>query len=285
MIFFPQIGSYGRLGNQLFQYAAARALSLRRGTDLVVEGLSSNEWHGQRCLLPHFSINVLEDCEASPRFLYEELDPFKIDKNFFDIPDDTLLRGFFQSTFYFKDFEDTIKKELQCGPRLSLFVADIKKRTQKDLVSIHLRRGDNTDGSDPSQGTLTSHYDKGGDYETYLDKAVSEFSDCHYVIFTGGERFSDDNLKDVKWCQNFFESKGWSPEDYTISSQKTAIEDFELISSCDHNILSHVSSFGWWAAYLNINPNAKRVAPLRYHPDIKNYTHREMFYPKDWILL
>ena len=193
MIFSPQIGSYGRLGNQLFQYAAARALSLHRGTDLVVEGLSSNEWHGQQCLLPYFNINVLEDCESPPRFLYEEADPFKINKNFFDIPDDTLLRGFFQSTFYFKDFEDIIKNELQCSPRLSTFTTDLRTKTKKDLVSIHLRRGDNTDGTDTSQSALIAHYDKGGAYETYLDKAVSEFSDCHYVIFTGGKRFSNNN--------------------------------------------------------------------------------------------
>tara|TARA_R100000963_G_scaffold34922_1_gene30220 strand:- start:1201 stop:2058 length:858 start_codon:yes stop_codon:yes gene_type:complete len=285
MIFFPHIGTYGRLGNQLFQYAAARSLSLERGTDLVVDSLASNKWHGQKCLLPHFNVNILEECDVSPLSLYEEADPFKIDKGFFDIPDNTLLRGFFQSIFYFSDYEDVIKKELQLKTRLSTFIKDLKSTTSKELVSIHLRRGDNTDGTDTSQSKLISHYDSGGPYETYLDKAVAEFPNSHFVMFTGGSRFSDDNSDDARWCQNFLESKGWKPEDYTISSGRSTMEDFELISSCDHNILSHVSSFGWWAAFLNINQTAKRVAPLNYHPDLKDYTHREMFYPTDWILL
>jgi len=54
--------------------------------------------------------------------------------------------------------------------------------------------------------------------------------------------------------------------------------------SCDHNILSHVSSFGWWAAYLNKNKNCIRVAPEYYHPN-EPLLKRHMFYPKDYVLV
>jgi len=53
--------------------------------------------------------------------------------------------------------------------------------------------------------------------------------------------------------------------------------------SCDHNILSHASSFGWWASYVNPNPNKIGVAPKYYHPDEPSLI-REKFYPKEYIL-
>ena len=63
------------------------------------------------------------------------------------------------------------------------------------------------------------------------------------------------------------------------------MEDFCLIMSCDYNIISHVSSFGRWAAYLNPNENKKVIAPIKYHPDNLDIDYREGFYPEDWILV
>ena len=101
MIYFPNIGRYGRLGNQLFQYAAGRALSLKHNTDLFTGDITNREWHGQKCLLPYFNIKAIEKTQEPPSYLYEEKDPFVLDKSFLQLPDNTLLNGFFQSLFYF----------------------------------------------------------------------------------------------------------------------------------------------------------------------------------------
>ena len=53
---------------------------------------------------------------------------------------------------------------------------------------------------------------------------------------------------------------------------------------CDHNILSHVSSFGWWAAFMNPKNDKITVAPEFYHPDAPNLK-RYRFYPEEYILL
>ena len=280
MIFFPTIGRHGRLGNQLFQYAAGRALSLKHDTDLFTGSVTNKEWHGQKCLLPHFNIKVTETTQELPSHAYQEKDPFRVNKKFFQLPNNVLLNGFFQSIFYFEDYLSEIKKELQLKNRSSHFLNHLKGSTKKEIVSVHLRRGDNTDGTDPSQTSLIRHYDLNGGYEKYISTAMSKFSNAHFLVFTGGKRSNDDNIEDMRWCKNFF--KG---EEFSFSEGRSAIEDFELISSCDHNILSHASSFGWWAAFLNINLEAKKVAPLNYHPDLENYEHREMFYPKDWVLV
>ena len=72
----------------------------------------------------------------------------------------------------------------------------------------------------------------------------------YFLLFTGGSREGDDNKKDVSWLKDNLKGSN-----FFYSGVKTTLEDFALIKNCDHNIMSHSSSFGWWAAYLNDNPN------------------------------
>ena len=74
-------------------------------------------------------------------------------------------------------------------------------------------------------------------------------------------------------------------KDFIFSKNNTTMNAFSLIMCCDHNIISHISSFGWWAAYLNQNPDKIVVAPNNYHPDMPEYTHRKGFYPESWALV
>ena len=55
---FSDIG-YGRLGNQLFQYAAARSLALHHNTKLCLGSLDNKSWHGQKCLLKYFNMIIM----------------------------------------------------------------------------------------------------------------------------------------------------------------------------------------------------------------------------------
>lgn len=279
MISFPSIGRYGRLGNQLFQYAAGRSLAINNDTELFIPNPSTSEWHGQKCLLDQFNISVTHEEDLSSFTWYEE-DPFVIEKDFFSLPDGACLNGFFQSVAYFEPFQEQIKKELTPKVLKSELIDNLRILDNKPLVSIHVRRGDNTDSTDPSQKALRGMYDSGGLYDRYIDKAISLFGDVNFVVFSGGKRGSNDNLDDISWCKNFF--KG---DNFFFSEGNSVIEDLCGIILCDHNIISHVSSFGWWGAYLNKNKNKKVIAPKNYHPDIPEYTHRYKFYPEDWILI
>ena len=281
MILFPSIGRHGRLGNQLFQYAAGRSLALHHKTDLFINAPNTSEWHGQKCLLNKFNINVTHSQEPVLS-MWSEPDPFKIEEHFFSLPNGTSINGFFQSIFYFEKFEDKIKQELTPKKLTSRFIDKIKSTNNKPIVSIHVRRGDNVDGTDPSQTSLRNMYNKDGIYETYINEAVRYFGDVNFAVFSGGKRGANDNLDDIDWCKGFFKNKG---DNYFFSENNSTMEDLCGIILCDHNIISHVSSFGWWGAYLNKNANKKVIAPMNYHPDIPNYTHRFMFYPEDWILI
>ena len=284
MITFHKLGELGRLGNQLFQYAALKGLGLRNGYDVVIPNPQTMNWHGQTCLLDQFNIEAgyLDDENISQiQYMYSEPNWNKYDSTFFEIPDGSTIEGFFQSTFYFEGFEEQIKKELT--PKSELveqnreFINKIKSENEGyEIVSVHVRRGDNmTNG----QTGLIQAFEPGGMYEQYFNNAKKVFDGkkVKFLVFTGGQRFNEDNSTDVEWCKNFF--KG---DEFLFSEGQPQIDDFCRIMLCDHNILSHASSFGWWAAYVNPNPNKIVVAPEYYHPDEPGLK-RDKFYPTEFV--
>lgn len=284
MITFHKLGQMGRLGNQLFQYAALRGLSLKNGYEVAIPNPQTMDWHGQISLLDQFNIEAVylnDDNISQIQYMYSEPSWQKYDPTFFEIPDGSTIEGFFQSTFYFEEFEEQIKKELtpksELVERNREFVDRIKSENEGyEIVSVHVRRGDNmTNG----QTGLIQAFEPGGMYEQYFNNAkkVFEGKKVKFLIFTGGQRFNEDNSTDVEWCKNFF--KG---DEFLFSEGQPQIDDFCRIMLCDHNILSHVSSFGWWAAYVNPNPNKIVVAPEYYHPDEPGLK-RDKFYPKEFI--
>ena len=58
MITFYELGQLGRLGNQLFQYAALRSLGIERGYEVKIPNPQTRTWHGQQCLLSQFNIEA-----------------------------------------------------------------------------------------------------------------------------------------------------------------------------------------------------------------------------------
>jgi hypothetical protein len=297
MITFYQLGMLGRLGNQLFQYAALKSLGLENGYEVKIPNPGDRQWHGQQCLLDKFNIKspYLKETDISKlKHSYSEPDYMKYDNNFYNIPDNTNLTGFFQSTLYFKKHAEEIKRELQPAAH---FAEEAQKHIHylKDknpgyeIVSLHLRRGDNTDSTDPKQVELNNSYGEPGTsvfsseslyYQYFIDaKKVFENKKVKFLVFTGGKRGTDNNRDDVEWCKQNFQGT-----DFLFSENKSTMKDFSLIMSCDHNIISHVSSFGWWAAYLNNNDKTV-VAPLKYHPDRLDIDYRAGFYPDAWRLV
>jgi len=287
MILFQKLGSTGRLGNQLFQYAALRGLSLKNGYESAIPDISNKSWHGQKSLLGEFNINARVYNDELMVGKYVEPSWNKVDSNFFNIKDNTIIEGFFQSIHYFEEHEDIIKSELR--PKDShiesnkLFIKNLKnKYPDYEIVSVHLRRGDNLQNLNSKHNEIyQSVYDSDGLYFEYFNKAKEVFKNkkVKYLIFTGGSRGGEDNKTDMEWCKDTF--KG---DEFIFSEDQKQIDDFTRIMLCDHNIISHISSFGWWAAYLNNNPNKIVVAPKYYHPD-EPALIRDKFYPKKYILL
>jgi hypothetical protein len=220
---------------------------------------------------------------------YNEKDSRQFEGGVFNVSDNTDFFGIFLDKRYFIEYSDIVKKDLNFIPSLreyaKEYIENIKKNIGEDteIVSVHMRRGDNTDGTNPG---LSSYY---GDINTsvensvfgeYFHRAKKIFEDKKvvYLIFTGGSRLSDDNSEDVNWCKNNL--KG---DLYYYSEGNSSIQDFAIMSMCDHNIVGHETTFSWWAAFLNKNENKIVIAPKRgiVDEDDKNAD----FYPNDFNVI
>jgi len=290
MITFIQLGSLGRLGNQLYQYAAAKSVALKTGNILKIPNPDHMKWHGQNCLLKSFKLDceyleLQEYNDIESRFI--EPDHMKYCPEIFDVPKNTDLYGFFQSIHYFEEFEDQIRREFCLLDTLENEASDYISSLKKDgaqIVSLHVRRGDNTDGTNPSLGHYYGDNDVfQGDsvFGRYFQEARKKFEGINvkYLIFTGGSRDQKSNEKDIEWCKNNI-----SGENILYCEDKSDIMDFAIMKACDHNITCHNTSFGWWAAYLNKNKEKIVVAPKNYFVEDPSLT-REGQSPKDWHLV
>lgn len=106
----------------------------------------------------------------------------------------------------------------------------------------------------------------------YYEKAMSIFPpNTLFIVSTNNQEFARANIPDhfnVIFLEN---------EAYHI--------DFFLLSLCKHNIISN-STFGWWAAWLNQNPNKIVVAPEHWiDPFWYPQTPVKDTYPDEWIRL
>lgn len=293
MITNTTIGTHGRLGNQLFQYASLRSLSLNNDYEIKIPNPSDKVWHGQECLLNNFNLkcSYLEQSDFYKlKYKFIENDHIRFYDNFFNLPDNIDLHGFFQNTKYFQKFKNNIIKELTPKDNfIEKAKEEIHSIKQKylnyEIVSLHIRRGDVTDGTN-SNSVISKLYgmntdlDKNSIYFKYLIKAKNIFINkkVKFLVFSGGSRVSS-NYSDLDWCK-----KNLVGDEYIFSESSDTMSDFSLISVCDHNINCHLTSFGWWASYINKNTNKIVVCPKSYViPDDSRSEYG--FYPKEWIKL
>ena len=96
---------------------------------------------------------------------------------------------------------------------------------------------------------------------------MPNFNNCENFII-----FSDD----IKWCKNNFIGDKFT----FIEGEKDYI-DLWLMSLCNHNIIAN-SSFSWWGAWLNQNPNKKVIAPINWFGPEKKLNPKDI-YCKNWI--
>lgn len=270
MITNLEIGYNGRIGNQIFQYAACYATAKRLETEFVIPQLnvdnikqdgcydySNNQWIPYNFrMYDCFEITAPKG-EVNINNIFQE-PHFHYDKTFDYITDNTSIQGYFQSEKYFIDYKEDILKELTFKTEiLNKAKKIIKSLTNKEIVAIHIRRGDNI--INPVFPLISLEY---------IQKALNEFNDKEYNFII----ISDD----ISYCKEVF------PEGVLFSEGTNDLIDLCLMSLADHNIISN-SSFSWWGAYLNQNINKKVITPINWFKD-KSINTTDL-HPGNWIIL
>jgi len=229
----------GRLGNNLFQIAAAASFANENNDDfqVVVRDYYTPDSQWLIQYLKQFENNILRKIVIKHN-LPENVIEYREEKPVYaPIPyaENILLIGFFQSDKYFNP--EVVRSLFEIDEATAHYI-ELKygHLFRDEITSIHVRRGDYLISCD--QFSLCS-------YKYFQDAIAHIGSDKRYLITSD----------DIAWCRKKFKGKN-----FFFSEGEKAIVDIYLQSLCTNNVISN-SSFSWWGAWLNINPNKKVICP------------------------
>lgn len=283
----------GGLGNQMFQYAFAKSLSLRHNVDLFLDtSLLGNDSNDANIVLRHFDLDIFRIKEqfaekslivkfngTSKPSLVQRIQ-FKVNRildrypliiqhhHDFDeavitkIGADACIVGRWQSELYFLQHKATIKEifnpsVLEPNKYTKSFLSNLQ---DKVTVGIQVRRGDYITHPIYSTqlGALNFEY-----YESAITliKSKLPLQVLHFVVVSDDIEYCKEVFADVENI-HFVEQE---------KSKSGFVSDFWLLSQCEHNIISN-STFAWWAAWIGENENSIVIAP-------KNWAITKRFSP------
>jgi hypothetical protein len=290
------INTVGGLGNQMFQFAIGRSLSLkyRIPFSLDVSGFLRHNIHQgfelERLFNAPVSLASQEDLRktlgwqsyllafrflARPQasFLWGNRLIIEPHFDYFDgverVPSSCYLKGYWQSERYFSDVADAIRADFT----FRLPLSDENRRIAETMgavnaVSLHVRRGDYL--SNPHtlsvHGVCSLEY-----YVRAIHHIVEQVPDPVFFVFSDDLDWVKDALRIEHPCHYVDHNRG--SESYN---------DMRLMSLCRHHIIAN-SSFSWWGAWLNPSPDKIVVAPSRWFADEKRVT--DDLIPKGWVKL
>ncbi len=286
----------GGLGNQMFQYALYLKLK-SMGKEVKFDDI--NEYRGEKArpiMLAVFGIEY-------PRATWDEINAFTDgstdlrkrlrrrifgrraieyeEQGFYDPKvltfDSMYLRGNFKSERYFEDIKDQVKalyrfpvlEDMHLPDRLYVATRTCLDQIEgSESVGIHMYRSDSRMNGEQYDGICTEKYYEGAAY--FLQDKVP---DAKFFIFSNEPKW-------VKgWVVSLMKSQiheGMGTEEIKAlerrfvlvetNTEHTGYLDMMLMSKCKHNIISN-SSFSWWSAWINDNPEKMIVAPDKWISD------------------
>ncbi|EHU4794483.1 alpha-1,2-fucosyltransferase [Vibrio vulnificus] len=272
----------GGLGNQMFQYATALSLAIKKGTNVTLDISEFKIYNLRNYELDKYNISSNTTSKSSiiarivkkikaksffkKRYLFEQ--SLEYIDNVESVGENVYLDGYFQSELYFLDIKEKLIEEFQLKNDLSSYAAQIESEithSNYTTVSLHVRRGDYVTNSytNSVHGVCSLSY-----YHSAIKRLESTFDDIHYYIFSDDIAWVKENLP----LANATYIEG--------DNSRVPHEDIYLMSCCQHNIIAN-SSFSWWGGWLNTNLDKVVIAPNNWFK--KNI--RNNIIPSDWVKL
>lgn len=278
----------GGLGNQLFQYAFGRLISLRRGEELKLDkDVLTQRGEVYRFYgLDVFNIKVkIASREEVLKLKY----PYGLISKAWRLFKAKFLRifnigykksllktkaryldGFFQSYKYLEPIRRELLKDLSLkNDNLKIkYPAILEEIISTESVAVHIRRGDYVNNPKTKKAHFIcdlNYYEKA--FRLIKDKLKEKNLEPKFFIFSDDISWAKDNLK----------------EDNLVFVSRPEILDYEeliLMSKAKHNIIAN-SSFSFWSAWLNSNPEKIVIAPTLWNRKYQR-AYKDLL-PEDWL--
>lgn len=257
----------GRLGNNLFQYAFARALAEKHGVSLAMDA----SWFNHRtwpfvsplARFPGFTSGparlrrpwsfgsrVLRKITGKHHWEYrgapivrERSGDHGYDPTLLSAPADCVLFGYFQTPLYFNHLSAQIRDELSTdGLSLESGLGTLGTQLREaHSVAVHVRRTDYV--NNPNLVLLGTDY-----YQRAIERIRHLVPSPRFFVFS--------DVPD--WCSHHFTQR-----DITVLSHSDPYQplvDLHLMSLARHHIIAN-SSYSWWAAWLGEKPGQQVIMP------------------------
>lgn len=268
----------GGLGNQLFQYAAARRLALVRQTEVVLDtGWFRHEAGGYPAARPYelHHLDLPARVVSLPSatigrwergltarigrwpsrrvrlpVIRQSADWSGLDQRVLDGPAYVVLDGYWQNEGYFQDHAETIRAELRLPaasePRFAQLLEEIGS---SEAIAVHVRRGDYVTVPQVAEvhGALELDY-----YRQAVGLVAQRAGpDARVFVFSDEPEWAEKRLG--------FEL----PTTHIGRMAWPVTAELRLMASCRHHVVAN-SSYSWWGAWLAERPGQVVVAPRRW---------------------
>jgi hypothetical protein len=296
----------GGLGNQMFQYAAGKALAERHGVPLALDISGFRNYALRPFLLDRLLVpEAMTSAQAEPAEKPEEnfmrakwkgridrllakaglpklaaspneyREPhFHYDPAFEALGPQTTLFGYFQSERYFISIAESLRDWFSPREPLDDAVAAALARIEASRlpISVHIRRGDYLNpGTAEYHGILDDTYYR----DALVCLGAGANQDAELFVFS-------DDLAAAEQVLNFVPK---SRQVYVRGDPARPWEDLALMARCRHHVIAN-SSFSWWGAWLNRSPDKIVIAPRAWFaPNELRSKNTEDLYPAGWILV
>ncbi len=263
----------GGLGNQMFQYAFYRALQ-EKGQKVKASIDSFTKYSKRSFELPKVFPNVklcydedmkYESYKNSLSFheLYQETENGVYDAEVFKRTDCS-MSGYWQSEKYFENIKENIREELIFEPEEARLIKLAERiRSEKNSVSLHVRRGDYMETPEMYGNICTVEY-----YNRALKFVKEKLQNPIFYVFSD----------DLEWTKNNIKIPNANYISDILFQDYQNWYDMFLMSCCHHNIIAN-SSFSWWGAWLNTNEDKVVISPNKWI----NGEHTKDIWCSSWI--
>lgn len=291
----------GGLGNQMFQYAFAHSISKKFNVPITLdlswfESVKTREDVTKRVFeLDDFNVDYLvatpdeveeftslKKLSKVERFLWNVFKLKKYEqrskkaalrnaycfyKEVFNDPNYCYYDGFFQNEKYFENVRSELTEVFSLKNPIDEKNQEVlNKIIETNSVSLHVRRGDyvTLESANKFHGLCSLEY-----YKKAINYIAKKVENPHLFLFSD----------DIDWViQNLKIEYPFTVVDF---NQNKGFLDMNLMKKCKHNIIAN-SSFSWWGAWLNENPDKIVIAPKQWNIQQPKKCN---IIPKKWVRL